>query len=81
MTGIFPVFGVCALIPGSTLGGQITPLVSPSLLLNDWPEELSAASEQAFGLALCACASAADRIAAVANTTVKKIFAIIFTHG
>ncbi len=81
MIGVLPVSGVGALIPGSTFGGQITPLVWLSRLLNDWPEELFAASEQPFGSLPCPCAKAADRIAAEMNTTVKKIFAIVFTHG
>ena len=40
MTGMVPLFGVGAVMPGSTFGGHSTPLLWLSLPLRFWSEEL-----------------------------------------
>ena len=80
MTGISPVFGVGAFIPGSTFGGQITPFDWLSLSLSV-PGELVALFAQAFGSAVWACAKAVEVIASKSVSAVKEFRLFLVMQG
>ncbi len=69
---MLPPCGVGALMDGSTFGGQITPLVRPSLSLRFWFEGPCAVFEQAFGSATGVCAKAAGSVVAPAMNSSGK---------
>src|ERR1700733_12333959 len=71
MTGVLPASGVGAFMPGSTSGGQITPLDWPSLSPSVWL--LRSCSEQAFESVVCAAAGAAIASASAAETAILVI--------
>ena len=71
MTGVLPASGVGAFMPGSTSGGQITPLDWPSLSPSVWL--LRSCSEQAFESVVCAAAGAAIASASAAETAILMI--------
>lgn|SRR5579862_3087899 len=80
ITGIFPAFGVGALMGSPTLGGQITPPDCESLSLRFLPPELPALSAQAFSFPVWACAKAADLSPCVIRMAVKMSLTIVFTR-
>jgi len=77
ITGIFPVSGAGALIPGSTFGGQITPPPSLSLSLSVFDE--SPGSAQGFCATSGACAEVSETPASVSATTIPERAMIRFT--
>ena len=85
MTGIFPAFGVGALMAGSTFGGQMTPFDWASLSLSVSLGAVCAPFAQAFASPGRSpdwtCAKADERTPCVRKMAVKRILTIAFTPG